>query len=64
MSAITAFPKNILVADFNETWNLHIAHLLNRVEYNVFTVTSCLDVLKFTYGIMPHLILLDLRMPL
>ncbi|MBI5969882.1 MAG: response regulator [Deltaproteobacteria bacterium] len=41
-----------------------MAHLLNRVEYNVFTVTTSYEMFKVTTGITPHLILLDLRMPL
>lgn len=61
--AIATFPKNILLADTNHQRSQHTAHLLNRLEYNVFMATTAPDLFMVTRAILPNLILLDVRMP-
>lgn len=56
-------PKNILVADPDRIRCLKTAHLLKRLEYNSFVAINIHDLLLITNGVMPNLILLDIRMP-
>lgn len=56
-------PKNILLADANLPRIQRIAFLLQRLEYNVFIASTPTDLFRVTRGILPNLVLLDLRMP-
>lgn len=40
-----------------------IAFLLQRLEYNVFIASTPTDLFRVTRGLLPNLVLLDLRMP-
>lgn len=60
----TALPKNILVADLDESRGLHTALVIKRLEYNVFAAANGDDLLRITNRIIPQLILLDIRMSL
>ncbi|MBI5587643.1 MAG: PilZ domain-containing protein [Deltaproteobacteria bacterium] len=59
----SALPKNILVADEDDARSLHAALLVKRLEYNVFVAANGEDLVRITNRIIPHLILLDIRMP-
>lgn len=59
----SAIPKNILVADEDDARSLHAALLVKRLEYNVFVAANGEDLVRITNRIIPHLILLDIRMP-
>lgn len=56
-------PKNILVADPDRHRCINTAYLLKRLEYNSFIAVNIHDFILITNGILPNLILLDLRMP-
>lgn len=56
-------PKNILVAFPDRERCLATAQLVKRLEYNSFIATTPDDMLLMTNGVMPTLVLLDLRMP-
>jgi len=61
---VSTLPKNILVVDEQTVRTLHTALLLKRLEYNVFVASSGHDMMRLANGILPNLIMLDLRMPL
>mgnify|MGYP001601643976 CR=1 FL=1 len=56
-------PKNILVAFHDRERCLATAQLVKRLEYNSFIAMTPDDILLMVNGIMPTLVLLDLRMP-
>ncbi len=56
-------PKNILVAFPDRERCLATAQLVKRLEYNSFIATTPDDMLLMANGVMPTLVLLDLRMP-
>lgn len=60
---LITIPKNVLVADEDRVRNLHLALLLKRLEYNVFVATSVHDLFRIAENILPHVIILDLKMP-
>jgi CheY-like chemotaxis protein len=58
------FPKNILVVDNDRVRNLKLSILIKRFDYNVFVATDSSDFIRMVKGILPQLVLMDLRMPL
>jgi CheY-like chemotaxis protein len=58
------FPKNILVVDNDRVRNLKLSILIKRFDYNVFVAANSQDFMRMVKGILPQLVLMDLRMPL
>lgn len=52
------------MADPDNQRTQQLARLINRLEYNVFIASASPDLFRMARGLLPNLILLDLRMPL
>lgn len=54
--------KTVLIADSNKVDVLRLSVLLKRLDYSVFTVLSCYDVIKKTAGYHPDIVLMSINM--
>jgi FixJ family two-component response regulator len=56
-------PKNVLIVDSDRPDTLKLSMLIKRFGYNVFVATNNQNFMRMAKGIMPHLVLLNVRLP-
>lgn len=57
-------PKSILVVDNDELRSFNLAILCKRFDFNIFSAKQGFEFTRIVNGVLPHIVLLNIRMPL
>ena len=57
-------PKSVLVVDNDDVRSFNLAILCKRFDFNIFVAKDVMEFTRLVNGVMPHIVILNIRMPL
>lgn len=57
-------PKTILVVDNDDVRSFNLAILCKRFDFNIFVAKQGFEFIRIVNGVLPHIVLLNIRIPL